>query len=137
MEKIVFLGMMLVAGVSLQQISPFGRSESVGLAAVPVDNRHNGIDTLKLDRETNLVIDERLNLVKAHCTACHSTKLITQSQLTRDGWRQKIRWMQRTQKLWDLGESEPIVLDYLTKYYGPSDRAFDGRRLPLPKQTWH
>ena len=93
-------------------------------------------DTLQLDRETNLVIDDRLTLVKAHCTACHSSKLILQSHLTRDGWRQKIRWMQRTQKLWDLADSEPVVLDYLAKYYGPEDRSFDGRRLPLPKQTW-
>lgn len=94
------------------------------------------VDTLQLDKETGLVIDERLNLVRAHCTACHSPKLITQTHLTRDGWRQKIRWMQRTQKLWDLGESEPVVLDYLVKYYGPEDRSFDGRRLPLPKQKW-
>ena len=93
-------------------------------------------DTLQLDRETSLVIDDRLALVKANCLACHSSKLILQSHLTRDGWRQKIRWMQRTQKLWDLADSEPVVLDYLAKYYGPEDRSFDGRRLPLPKQTW-
>jgi hypothetical protein len=93
-------------------------------------------DTLQLDKETSLVIDDRLALVKAHCTACHSSKLILQAHLTRDGWRQKIRWMQRTQKLWDLADSEPVVLDYLTNYYGPEDRAFDGRRLPLPKQKW-
>lgn len=100
------------------------------------DPLYKTADTLQLDKETSLVIDDRLALVKAHCTACHSTKLITQSHLTRDGWRQKIRWMQRTQKLWDLADSEPIVLDYLAKYYGPEDRAFDGRRLPLPKQKW-
>jgi len=100
------------------------------------DSSYKTADTLQLDRETNLVIDDRLALVKANCTACHSSKLILQSHLTRDGWRQKIRWMQRTQKLWDLGQSEPVVLDYLAKYYGPEDRAFDGRRLPLPKQKW-
>lgn len=97
---------------------------------------HQTTDTLQLDKETNLVIDDRLALVKANCTACHSSKLILQSHLTRDGWRQKIRWMQRTQKLWDLGQSEPVVLDYLANYYGPENRAFDGRRLPLPKQKW-
>ncbi len=93
-------------------------------------------DTLQVDKETSLVIDDRLALVKANCTSCHSSKLILQSHLTRDGWRQKIRWMQRTQKLWDLGQSEPVVLDYLAKYYGPEDRTFDGRRLPLPNQKW-
>jgi hypothetical protein len=32
-----------------------------------------------------------------------------------------IRWMQATQGLWDLGKNEPIVLDYLAKYYAPED----------------
>ncbi len=103
--------------------------------ALPRTTTFYKTDTLQLDRETNLVIDDRLALVKANCTACHSSKLILQSHLTRDGWRQKIRWMQRTQKLWDLGQSEPVVLDYLAKYYGPEDRAFDGRRLPLPSRS--
>ncbi|WP_019990389.1 hypothetical protein [Rudanella lutea] len=116
---------------------------SVGLVAFTLPTRSllptrtsTTTDSLQLDKETGLVIDDRLTLVKGQCTACHSSKLILQSQLTRDGWRQKIRWMQRTQKLWDLGESEPVILDYLTRYYGPKERPFDGRRLPLPKPQW-
>jgi hypothetical protein len=31
-----------------------------------------------------------------------------------------IRWMQKTQKLWDLGDDEKIVLDYLENNYKPS-----------------
>ncbi|CCH00638.1 hypothetical protein FAES_2629 [Fibrella aestuarina BUZ 2] len=94
-------------------------------------------DTTKADPETGLAIDNNLTLVRAHCTGCHSTKLILQNRFTRDGWKQKIRWMQRTQKLWDLGEAEPAVLDYLTKHYGPEDKPFDGRRLPLKGVRWH
>lgn len=90
-----------------------------------------------LDAETGLVIDSQLMLVKAQCTGCHSSKLITQNRFTREGWKEKIRWMQRTQKLWDLGETEPVVLDYLVRHYGPQARAFDGRRLPLSGITWH
>ena len=94
-------------------------------------------DSLKHDPTTGLVVDERLTLVVAQCTACHSSKLILQNRFTRDGWKEKIRWMQRTQKLWDLGETEPVVLDYLVKYYGPEQKAFDGRRKPIPAVQWY
>lgn len=95
------------------------------------------LDTTKkgLDPTTGLVIDEGFDLVRAHCTACHSSKLITQFGGTRDVWIEKIRWMQRTQNLWDLGESEPPILDYLVKHYGPVG-AFD-RREPLKDIEWY
>ena len=95
------------------------------------------LDTTKkgLDPTTGLVIDEGLDMVRAHCTACHSSKLITQFGGTREVWIEKIRWMQRTQNLWDLGESEPPILDYLVKHYGPVD-AFD-RREPLKDIEWY
>lgn len=108
----------------------------------PLVKPHEGtpqvrLDTTKkgLDPTTGLVIDEALDLVRAHCTACHSSKLITQFSGTRDVWTEKIRWMQRTQNLWDLGESEPPILDYLVKHYGP-DGAFD-RREPLKDIEWY
>lgn len=90
-----------------------------------------------VDPESGLALDKNMLLVKGQCTACHSSKLILQSHFDRDKWIERIRWMQRTQKLWDLGESEPIILDYLTKYYGPLEIPFDGRRMPLPPQKWH
>lgn len=102
-----------------------------------IERISNPADTLKTDPETGLALDEKLMVVKAHCTSCHSPKLITQNRFTRDGWKEKIRWMQRTQKLWDLGESEPAVLDYLTKHYGPETKAFDGRRMPLKNVKWY
>jgi len=111
-----------------------GRRTSVGPSATGIQAR---ADSLRLDPESGLVADQRLMLVKAHCTACHSSKLILQNRFTRDGWKEKIRWMQRTQKLWDLGESEPVVLDYLVQYYGPQPKTFDGRRKPLAKTDWY
>lgn len=94
-------------------------------------------DSLKKDPDTGLVVAEQLNIVKAHCTSCHSSKLILQNRFTRDGWKEKIRWMQRTQNLWDLRDSEPVVLDYLAKYYGPEQKAFDGRRKPMAGVKWY
>ena len=94
-------------------------------------------DSVKTDPETGLAIDDQLMLVKGQCTACHSSKLILQSHFSREKWVERIRWMQRTQKLWDLGESEPVILAYLTKYYGPIKHTFDGRREPLNAVKWH
>lgn len=92
-------------------------------------------DTVKKDPETGLVTDGNLYLVKAQCTTCHNSKLILQNRFTRDGWKQKIRWMQKNHNLWDLGETEKPVLDYLEKHYGPTITA--ARRAPLKDIKWY
>ncbi|SEI49735.1 hypothetical protein SAMN04487995_0966 [Dyadobacter koreensis] len=92
-------------------------------------------DTTKLDKETGLVVDENLYMVKAQCTGCHSTKLISANHFTRDGWKQKIRWMQANHNLWDLGETEKQVLDYLEKNYAPQQMV--SRRAPLKDIKWY
>ena len=91
--------------------------------------------TIKYDETTGLVISEHLNLVITHCTACHSSKLITQFHTDRQGWLEKIRWMQQKQKLWDLGETEPKILDYLSKNYPPVEKM--NRRVNLKKVDWY
>ncbi|WP_138992402.1 hypothetical protein [Larkinella sp. C7] len=121
------LAVVLAGWLTLSALRP---ATSLPTAAVATDS-------VKHDPTTGLVVDERLTLVVAQCTACHSSKLILQNRFTRDGWKEKIRWMQRTQKLWDLGETEPVVLDYLVKYYGPEQKAFDGRRKPMPAVQWY
>ena len=93
------------------------------------------IDTIKYDKTTGLVVSEGLNLVITHCTACHSSKLITQFHTDRQGWLEKIRWMQQKQKLWDLGEAEPKILDYLAKNYPPTEKV--NRRANLKTINWH
>ena len=95
------------------------------------------VDSLKTDPETGLALDDQFLLVKGQCTVCHSSQLILQSHFSREKWVERIRWMQRTQKLWDLGESEPAILTYLTKHYGPLRSTFDGRRGPLQNLRWH
>ena len=77
-----------------------------------------------------LQADPNLPYVIAHCTACHSSALITQNRMTREGWLKTIRWMQDKQGLWPLGEHEEIVLSYLETYYFPEET---GRRKPLAK----
>lgn len=89
-----------------------------------------------VDAETGLALDPNFTLIKAHCTGCHSPKLILQHRFTRDEWLSKIRWMQRNHKLWDLGDSEKIVLDYLAKNYAPSQSAYS-RRETLRNIKWY
>lgn len=92
-------------------------------------------DTTKKDPETGLIVDENLYMVKAQCTNCHSTKLIIANRFTRDGWKQKIRWMQANHNLWELGDAEKPVLDYLEKNYSPTVSV--ARRAPLKDVKWY
>ncbi len=87
-----------------------------------------------VDSVTGLVIDKNFELVRGQCTACHSAKLVTQNSASREGWEQMIRWMQRDQGLWDLGENEVLILDYLSLHYGPKKK---GRRTPLTTIDWY
>lgn len=90
--------------------------------------------------KNDLVIDDAgtWRLVQAHCTSCHSVSLLTQQRLDRSGWRRSIRRMQEQENLWDLGEQEPLILDYLTEYYGVNDNEGDTRprRPPLTKLSY-
>ncbi len=70
-----------------------------------------------------------VELVRGHCSGCHSERLITQNRGTRDDWLRTIRWMQRTQNLWPLEPTvEKTILDYLATNYPPGRAS---RRPPL------
>lgn len=101
----------------------------VAQAEAPLPEYENGIHLA-----TGFKEGENLQLVINNCTSCHSAKMVTQNRATRDGWQTMIRWMQETQNLWDLGESEPLILDYLAKYYAPEAA---GRRQPLTNIDWY
>ncbi len=125
-----------VAGppVRRKPLAPAHKPVTVTEAAAPGGL---ALATVATDPETGLALDKNLLLVKGQCTACHSSKLILQSHFDREKWTERIRWMQKTQKLWDLGETEPAILTYLTTYYGPVATPFDGRRLPLAAPGWY
>ena len=77
---------------------------------------------------TGLRVADGFEVVRANCTGCHSGKLIAQNRATRDGWQEMIRWMQRTQGLWELGGNEDTILNYLAANYAPQEI---GRRASL------
>ena len=83
---------------------------------------------------TGLADDPNIQIIAANCTACHSAKLVTQNRATREGWKSMIRWMQKTQNLWELGKNEDIILDYLAKNYAPENK---GRRAQLENIEWY
>lgn len=90
---------------------------------------------IQLDPATGLKIAPGLDMVRAQCTGCHSSRLIIQYRATREGWKERIRWMQQKQNLWDLGEAEPVILDYLAKNYGPEPKEL--RRESLQPVQWY
>lgn len=106
------------------------KSETVIQEDIAVDSTK----VYEVNEATGLVMDETFPLIIANCTSCHSAKLITQNRATRDGWAAMIDWMQATQGLWKFDEHEPKILDYLAKYYGPTDT---GRRENLGVEEWY
>ena len=87
-----------------------------------------------IDPANGLIVDDNYLLVEQNCSACHSLKLVTQNSASREGWKEIIVWMQETQKLWDLGKNEPLILDYLSKNYANTKK---GRRLNLKDIDWY
>ena len=83
---------------------------------------------------SGLIANKGFEFVQQNCGECHSYKLVTQNRNTREGWLETIRWMQETQKLWDLGENENPLLDYLAANYGPEET---GRRKQLEIAEWY
>ncbi len=137
LSSLVLLGVTILLGVgimvAMQNPEAFAREATPAMAVsepAPDPNLvENGIDVA-----TGFIAEGDYLIVKSTCTACHSAKLVTQNRATRDGWLDMIRWMQRTQKLWDLGDNEDKILDYLAKHYGPEDQ---GRRAPLNVEEWY
>jgi len=123
---LLLTGLAIATGMSLNGIDIQQRNKPGNIASP---------DTLKKDPETGLIVDKDLYMVKAQCTSCHSSKLIMANHFTRDGWKQKIRWMQANHNLWELGETEKQVLDYLEKYYAPTQTY--ARRQPLKDIKWY
>ncbi|TVO58249.1 hypothetical protein [Denitromonas halophila] len=85
-----------------------------------------------VDPESGFIIAPDWELVKAQCTVCHSSKLVTAQRGSRKTWESIIRWMQATQGLWQFEpEMERKIFDYLAANYPPGDGY---RRKPLPPE---
>ena len=89
---------------------------------------------LKVQAQADLSEDwvnaPELELVRGHCTGCHSSQLILSQRLSRRDWLLTIRLMQAQHGLWPLGDFEEPILSYLATHYGPDETAY-ARRKPL------
>lgn len=83
---------------------------------------------------TGLKAGEGMDAVIRHCTPCHSAKLVIQNRMDAAGWESTIHWMQETQNLWDLGDDQEVVIQYLTREYPVSTK---GRRQVLKDIEWY
>lgn len=83
---------------------------------------------------TGLVEGKGLMAVVNNCTNCHSAKLVIQNRMNAEQWKSTIRWMQRTQNLWDLGSQEDIIINYLVENYPTRKK---GRRENLADTDWY
>ena len=115
--------------------NPFAAEQSIPVAAkqeAPAARRPGAAADERTEGgvhlATGLRVAEGFEVVRANCTGCHSGKLIAQNRATRDGWQEMIRWMQRTQGLWELGGNEAVILNYLAANYAPEEI---GRRAGL------
>jgi len=85
-----------------------------------------------LDPATGLIKAPGWEMVRAHCSGCHSTALVTQQRANKTQWRKLIRWMQAEQNLWPIpAPAEDIILSYLARYYAAPKAQ---RRAPLPRE---
>ncbi len=86
--------------------------------------------TYEIDKDSGLIMAPGWEIVKGQCTACHSARFITSQQGDRETWESMIRWMQKTQGLWQIPATmETTILDYLAANYPPGKPS---RRPNLP-----
>lgn len=132
MRRLWILALLAAAGCAEQ--APPARAPDAAPAvadAAPVDR----LDPAQIDRTdvaNGLVKAPGRELLLAHCTACHSTALITQNRMTRQRWDDTITWMQETQRLWPIPPADRArILDYLELTQG-----LDGAAMAAADSPW-
>jgi hypothetical protein len=133
----LFFALFVIAGggIVCYMYHPYGtgfnsKSDSIaGFIAEDEDRIENGIHL-----RTGLVEAQGLMIVVNNCTNCHSAKLVTQNRMNTEGWNTTIKWMQETQNLWDLGDNQEIIVNYLVTNY---PQIAKGRRMILTDIEWY
>ena len=74
-----------------------------------------------LDPVSGLKMTGDWQLVRASCSHCHSTRLVTGQRGSAEQWLTMIRWMQDKQNLQQFTPSvEERIINYLAENYPPS-----------------
>tara|TARA_R110002073_G_scaffold14554_1_gene59270 strand:+ start:39430 stop:39891 length:462 start_codon:yes stop_codon:yes gene_type:complete len=107
----------------------FFDSKTVAITKIDEDKIENGIHV-----RTGFKDAEGLMTVVNNCTNCHSAKLVIQNRMNKERWDATIKWMQETQNLWDLGDNQEIIVNYLVANYPATEK---GRRATLTNIEWY
>ena len=132
-----FIGIITVMGVYIMvdpMLSAFrSQAPQETLVAIPEEDDYDKIED-GIHVRTGFIAAPGLMETINNCTNCHSSKLVIQNRMDKERWVATIRWMQETQNLWDLGENEAIIVDYLVENY-PLEKM--GRRKNLSAIEWY
>jgi hypothetical protein len=137
---IVCCTLVLIIAVAAFYFYPGGREEQI---AVPGQGTGSPGSEASADPyaiedglhlRTGLIAKKGYREVIDNCTGCHSASLVTQNRMDAKGWEATIKWMQETQNLWDLGDKQEVIINYLVDNY-PVEKK--GRREPLVNIEWY
>jgi hypothetical protein len=109
------------------------KSEPKTIATLPAKEDENRIEN-GIHVRTGFIEAEGLMTVVNNCTNCHSSKIILQNRMNTERWNSTIKWMQETQNLWDLGNNQEVIVNYLVTNYPPQAK---GRRENLSNIDWY
>ena len=114
----VLIAAFVLAGCeSAQESDGSTESSTTEVAQVAEENVAAASDAEPAEAESEELKQGKL-MTQAHCSACHSLSIVAQNRFDREGWEKIIRLMQDQHGLWDLGDAESQVLDYLEHVYG-------------------
>ena len=133
----VFIAFISILGIYLMvdpTLSAFkDETPQETLVAIPEEDDYDKVEN-GIHVRTGFIDAPGLTETVNNCTNCHSSKLVIQNRMNKEGWVATIKWMQETQNLWDLGKNEAIIVDYLVTDYPPKKM---GRRENLGDIDWY
>lgn len=132
----ILIGGFLVYIMIDPSLSAFKKNDSDGTYVSASEQDEIDFDKIEngIHLRTGFVEGDGLMLVVNNCTSCHSAKLVIQNRMSKEQWSATIRWMQETQNLWDLGQNEEAIVNYLATHYAPKK---GGRRQNLSNIEWY
>ncbi|SIR16092.1 monoheme cytochrome C [Maribacter ulvicola] len=127
-------GIALVYFIVDPSLSAFKTNKPITeIVDVPVEEDYDKIEN-GIHVRTGFIDAPGMMETVQNCTNCHSSKLVMQNRMNEERWKSTIKWMQETQNLWDLGENESVIINYLVTNYPPKKV---GRRAALANVEWY
>ena len=130
--RVIIIVCSLIVIIAIGSIYFFGTADT---ELVSIDQEKDSKEIVNgVHLKTGFVEAPGMQETITNCTSCHSSQLVIQNRMNAQNWKATIDWMQETQNLWDLGDNEAVIIDYLVKNYPPSSK---GRRAGLTNVRWY